>query len=308
LRRAPITTAAALAAALLVAGCKPDFGQPPSLVSGPRLLAFKGEPAEVRPGDTVAVTPLAVSPMGTDAQPMIDWALCLTPKPLDENNVVAGDCLADGDGVMPIGSGPTVSAEVPLDACALFGPDPPPQPPGEPPLRPRDPDVSGGYYQPVRARDAGLTGFGLERVTCNLAQAGAQISVDFAMRYHANANPTLLPLAASIGGQPVSLGAIPINAKVDFNASWPSESAETYPVYDIVGQQLVDHRESLRVSWFATAGSFEHDTSGRDENDAATSTDDVWTAPATPGLVHLWLVLRDSRGGVDFASYDVMVE
>jgi hypothetical protein len=40
----------------------------------------------------------------------------------------------------------------------------------------------------------------------------------------------------------------------------------------------------MRVSWFATAG------------------------PDAAGVVHFWIVLRDSRGGVDFAGGDLMVE
>ena len=52
--------------------------------------------------------------------------------------------------------------------------------------------------------------------------------------------------------------------------------------------------ESLRLSWFATGGVFEHDRSGCSACDGVTSTQNDWVAPATPGLVHLWLVLRDS--------------
>lgn len=89
--------------------------------------------------------------------------------------------------------------------------------------------------------------------------------------------------------------------------SWPADTVETFPVYDIVGQALVDHRESMRVSWFATDGSFAHERTGRDEGDLATDTSNRWTAPSSPGVVHLWVVLRDSRGGVDYASYDLMV-
>jgi hypothetical protein len=298
------------AATVVFSGCTPDFGQPPSLVTGPRLLAIKGEPAEVRPGDSVMVSALSVSPSGTDPAPQIAWALCLTPKPLDENNVVAGACLGGGDGVMALGApGPTVSATVPLNACALFGPDPPPQMPGQPPLRPRDPDVSGGYYQPLRAELDAITGFGLERISCELAQAGAAIAVEFAMQYQANTNPMLLPLTAAdaLSGQPVALNSVKAGSQVDFTASWPAASAESYPVYDIVAQALVTHRESLRVSWFATDGSFEHDTTGRDETETETTTDDVWTAPAQAEPVHLWMVLRDSRGGIDFAAYDLAV-
>jgi hypothetical protein len=94
---------------------------------------------------------------------------------------------------------------------------------------------------------------------------------------------------------------------VDLVASWPADTVETFPVYDIVTQTLVDHRESMRVSWFASDGQLAHERTGREEGDPATDTSNRWTAPSTPGTVHVWLVLRDSRGGVDFAGYDVQV-
>jgi hypothetical protein len=315
--RALSTVVLSVLCSVLSIGCKPDFGNPPSLVTGARLLAIKGEPAEVHPGDSVALSALSVTPMGSDQQPSYDWALCLIPKPLDENNVVAGGCLADGgDGIMALQSGTSSTAIVPLNACALFGPDPPPQMPGMPPLRPRDPDVSGGYYQPVRTRLSGLQGFGLERVTCDLAQAGAAIAVEFAMQYKANNNPMIAAVTAAFSGQTVTAvpaGAtvsVPHGAQVDWSVAWPMDSVESYPVYDIVQQQLITHRESLRVSWFATDGSFQHDTTGRDETEMETSTDNIWTAPSPAAMnetVHVWAVLRDSRGGVDWAAFDVQV-
>jgi hypothetical protein len=64
----------------------------------------------------------------------------------------------------------------------------------------------------------------------------------------------------------------------------------------------------MRVSWFATAGSFSDDRTGREEHDLATFSDVQWTAPSTPGVVHLWVVLRDARGGVDWSSFDVTVQ
>jgi hypothetical protein len=281
--------------------CQPDLGNPPSLVTQRRLLAVRGEPAEVRPGMSAAFTTLVVSSTGTEMAPPLAWALCMTPKPLDENNIVSGACLTDS-GVMPVGSpGPSQMATVPLSACHSFGPDPPPQEPGKPPLRPRDPDSTGGYFQPIRAEDGTLVGFGLERITCNLASAGAAISAQFAMRYQQNTNPSLLPLQANEAGQPVAFDAIHAGHKITFTASWPADSVETYPVYDIVAQQLIDHREAMSVSWFATGGTFLHDRSGRDETETLTSTDNDWTAPKMTGLVHLWLVLRDSRGGVAFS-------
>jgi hypothetical protein len=284
------------------AACKPDFGNPPSLVTTRRVLAVRGVPAEARPGANVAFDALVVSPDGTDLAPPLDWTLCSAPKPLDENNVVAGACLGD-EAAVPAGSGATVQTTVPLDACQRFGPDPPPQMPGQPPLRPRDPDITGGYFQPVRATDGdgGITAFGLERITCNLASAGATISVEFARSYQQNSNPRLDPLALP--------RAVAAGSKTTFTVSWPADAVESYPVYDIVSESLVVHREAMRVSWFATDGTFEHDRTGRDEDEPETSSDDAWTAPkpAQPETVHVWVILRDSRGGVDFAATDIEV-
>jgi hypothetical protein len=33
----------------------------------------------------------------------------------------------------------------------------------------------------------------------------------------------------------------------------------------------------------------------------------AWTAPEESGTVYLWVVLRDSRGGLDFAGYELNV-
>ncbi len=281
---------------LFLLACNPTFSDRPSLITGPRVLAVQGSPAEARPGDTVAYQVLVAAADANTAQ----WNYCNTPKPLDENNVVAAGCLDPGGPELPpLGSGPGVSAALPINACQLFGPDPPPPMQGKPPLRPRDPDVSGGYYQPVRIAVGGVTGFGLERISCNLASAGTDLAVDFARRYTANQNPTLLDVTPP---DPIHAG-----QKVTLTASWTPDSVETYPVYDLTAQALVDHREAMRVSWFATGGSFEHDRTGRDEGEMETSTDDDWTAPKDAGTVTLWVVLRDSRGGVAWRELTVAV-
>ncbi len=84
--------------------------------------------------------------------------------------------------------------------------------------------------------------------------------------------------------------------------------AETYVYYDPLTRKLTDRREAMRVAWFAGSGSFEDDHTGRREDEAETFSDGSWTAPKTPGLAHLWVVLRDSRGGVDWQSYVVDVK
>ena len=84
--------------------------------------------------------------------------------------------------------------------------------------------------------------------------------------------------------------------------------AETYPYYDPLSRTLVERREAMRVAWFSAAGAFEDDHTGRREDELETYSEGRWTAPQTAGVVHLWAVLRDSRGGVDWQSYVVDVQ
>ncbi len=75
---------------------------------------------------------------------------------------------------------------------------------------------------------------------------------------------------------------------------------------DLVTNTIVDQRERIAVSWFATDGAFDSDTTGRDSSDTSTTTDNGWEAPAKPprqSPVVLWVVLHDDRGGVGWQEY-----
>jgi len=295
------------AAVLSAAACRPDFDERASRIDAPRVLAVRGSPPEAKPGDPVDYDVLVATPHGTDASPGVAWAFCASPKPLTENDVVSTACL--GDGVRAIGASSTVRADTPKDACSLFGPD---VPPGG--FRPRDPDATGGYFQPVRAtvtdpQTQGALAFGLERLVCDLANASADAADAYRKAYVPNRNPKLAPLAAAASGAPIDLaaGTVPPRARVALTASWGDEDAERYVSFDVAAQAVVPRREAMRVSWFATAGAFDADRTGRAEDDPGTSTENGWVAPPGPANVYLWVVLRDARGGVDFASYRIEV-
>jgi hypothetical protein len=299
---------------VLLAACKPDLGAPPSLVDDTRFLAITSDPPEAAPGATVTLHALIATPDGTvsDDAPAT-WAICTTPKPVSVNNIVSDQCVFEAQDTLPAHK-LTVSATIPMDACSLFGPDPPQAAPGQPPLRPTDPDATGGYFQPVRALfqlgpDHYIGGFALPRITCNLPDAPSDVAVAFRDTYTPNQNPVIARVLVSIdGATSVDLPAdVPAGHEVTFVVLWPAQSAETYPVFDRASRTLVDHREALRVSWFATDGVFEHDATGAGEDDPATETQNLWTAPTTPGVVHGWVVLRDSRGGADVRAFDVNV-
>ena len=281
--------------------CTPDLGPRDSLVTETQVLAVRGEPPEVGAGQSAHFDLLVASPRGTVA-PAALWGMCTSPESLADDEIVSSAC-AQGGGTQTVASAPSVDAKLPGDACSLFGPDPPPGG-----YRPRSPDTTGGYYQPVRAQvpSAGVA-FGLERLTCNLANAPAAIAHQYATSYTLNRNPKLLPLTATLDGSAVALDAIPAGKHVVFEAAWNASSAETYVVFDLASQTLVSQRESLRVSWYATDGVFDGDRTGRGSGDRATTTDNGWTAPSGAETVHLWIVLRDSRGGVDFTSQEIRV-
>ncbi len=277
--------------AALVFACRPDFTERESIVTRTQVLAVRAEPPDAKPGEAITWRALVVTPEGELAEPQASWAFCATPKRLTENGAVSAQCL--GGGVRPIGDGATVSAALPQDACSLFGPEV-----TSADLRPRDPDVTGGFYQPVRLTvqdGAGPTvAFGMTRIRCNVGSAGAEVAAEYQRRYVPNQNPVLLPLEAS-----APLDAVPAGARLELRAPWPESSVESYVTIDVAEQRVVDRRETMRVSWFATAGSFEHDRTGTPEN--------AWTAPAGAGTVQLFVVLRDDRGGVANASYRVVV-
>jgi hypothetical protein len=262
----------------------------------------RADPAEAPPGTRVTFTALVASPGGSVPAAPVGWSFCTAPEPLTTDNAVSDACLGAGS-LVAAGSGETTAASTPGKGCSVFGPQ---TPPGG--FRPRDPDVTGGYYQPLRADLPGAdTTFELARIRCDLANADAAEVAAFAAAYQPNANPALAKLTATIAGAPSPFATVRAGARVTFTASWPPDSAETYAYYDPISATVTTRRESMRVAWYATDGAFDSESTGRAEGDMATATDDAWTAPDATETVHLWTVLRDSRGGVDFAAYDVAV-
>ena len=67
---------------------------------------------------------------------------------------------------------------------------------------------------------------------------------------------------------------------------------------------MVTSREALRASWFATDGAWATPRTGPDGGDESAN---EWLAPATPGTVRAWVVLRDDRGGADWRAFRVRV-
>jgi hypothetical protein len=66
-------------------------------------------------------------------------------------------------------------------------------------------------------------------------------------------------------------------------------------------------REGMEVAWYTSGGTLTNGSTGRSGTDLTTRTSVGFTTPVSAGPLHLWVVLRDSRGGVDFTEVDATV-
>jgi hypothetical protein len=327
-------------ALLANAACKPDLQQAVSIISRTQVLAARADPAEGAPKTEIQYSALVVDSSGPNHTPM-DWAFCNEREPLAELGPVSPKCYQEsGSWFSPVGIGTQVAAALPVVGCRQFGPEVPEPQANQPQGRPVDPDATGGYYQPVRILVPGSTVIGVAetRLTCGLVGTPDQVAA-FAHHYVANVNPAIDSLSAGtsffVTDESGATNAIAVGESLSLEARWPEcprptggcgdqfcdlnetqascpedcanvagcSGAETYVNLDLATHSLVNQREAMQVSWFATAGAFDHDQTGRDTADLVNSSTNVWRAPDRPTTVHLWAVLRDDRGGTGWAEY-----
>jgi len=284
-----------VAAAAAAAGCRPPLDDRPWLVTTLEILGVTADPPEVAPGSAVTMEIVALDPTFAADPAATAWTWCRAPKPLGENRVVASDCLTPA-AVDTVGS--PVTLAIPGDACEVFGPNTPQPAPGAPPTRPRDPDPTGGYFQPVTTVLGDVTAVALERIACGLPDASLAIARAYQAAYHPNQNPHIAGLTLTVDGAPVDPTAVPPGARVTIEVSWPADTAESFPVFDRAANTLVDTREVLTASWYVTGGSLDRAAASVDDP-SLLSTSTTWTAPPTPTSSEILVLLRDSRGGAD---------
>ncbi|APR79514.1 Hypothetical protein A7982_04861 [Minicystis rosea] len=219
----------------LTFGCQPDLGARSSSVEGLRLLAIQMTPAETSPGLPVSYAALLVDPNGERPDVPIDWAFCNLQKPLSELDDVAPECFTYGaEFLAPLGQGPTAQGKLPITGCSLFGPDVPPAMAGQPPGRPADPDLTGGYYQPVRLivpDEVPLLGAGESRLVCGLPGATTDVLSEFKLKYKVNENPSITGVSVISGKEETALAPddgtssafeVAAGKKITLRASWPA--------------------------------------------------------------------------------------
>lgn len=276
----------------LLAGCgDPGVDARPSEIVAPTVIAVTVEPPEAEAGTDVTVTVTVAGPDGNADASNAAWARCITPRAATDNNAVPTPCVTDDDAVEDLGDGATITAALSPDACALFGPNPPPGG-----FRARDPDPTGGYYQPLRVETYGEIGFAMARLRCGLANAPVQLVQQYADGYVDNVAPVITTL-----GVPATAGAA---EAITLGVTWPAGTQEEFLSYDAADEALITATERLTVSWFVTGGEVDVDRSEGGELGASTT----WTLPDEPGALHVWAVARDDRGGVAVIDGEVIVE
>jgi len=250
--------------------------------------------------------------------------------------------------IIDLGSAATVTATLPMDACRLFGPSLPEPMNGEPAGRPVDPDPTGGYYQPVSVTllDSAVTSMGAARIFCPPSGLDQQQAAQFNAKYRNNQSPAIDELSARTdSGESLPIPEEPDTLRVapkqvlHLEASWRAcprsavcgdgvcsagedksncaddctmpkgcTGAEDYAWFNPESRDVETRHETIRVSWFSTAGRFENAVTGREEDEfARTTTENVWTAPEAAGNLRVWAVIRDARGGQSFRSFLVSV-
>lgn len=269
---------------LVSSGCLPDQ-DPASHLSGLRVLAIKAEPPEVAPGGSTQLTALALDTQGRSLE--LVWAECLRP-PL-QGQAVHPDCVTSetADYLQPIGSGPSVTAKMPVL-------DPKKSSLGRP-------DSSGGVYLPVRARAAAAG----ETLT-------AVYRLRFLLRPPANQNPVLdqilqvTPAGEGATGEvltpldPMNPLVVHAGQELTLRATFSAGSAESYSIYDGPPETTAPRgvTEKLSVAFFSTAGSLSEAATGTERPDAVLKLDA--RLPASGAPIEIYTVARDERGGVDF--------
>jgi hypothetical protein len=317
-----------------------------SVVSEPRVLAVRATPAEAAPMGNVSYEALWVDADGPVIDAPLTFHQCLARKPLAELGPVSQECLrSESEDLVLLGTGVEAQGSIVTNACELFGPTPPTPEPGEPPGRPVDADTTGGYSLPLRVTGPGVSPvFFEQRIRCPLPGAGQLQSAELTRRYRRNENPEIervelvhengdavdldvnaptdvsrgervtlrvhwpaCPIEAECGDGVCSEGEDRFSCRVDCIQEKGCKGKEAYVFFDPQSREIVERSEAIRVAWFTSDGRLQEERTGVEEASDALDSENTFTAPGASGDVNLWIVLRDSRGGVGWQQLQLHV-
>jgi hypothetical protein len=266
-------------------GCDSPF-PPQTLVERLRILGVRAEPPEVDITSQVELSALVADPQGEGRQLEYTWVICLF-----ELGYAAADIPCPGpDSFYLPGNGETTQLNLPELVAWLSSFDFPVE------------DFQGieitklplfvGLEVTANGSDEKVRG--VKRITIGLNQDIANV----------NHNPTLLGVEVEdqvYGEDPL---VVYTNQEVSLNPLIDESERETY----VREGEEEQRTEDYLFSWYSSKGEFSDrrtivdvDTKGRPLQV------NKWTAPAEPGLVTLWVILRDGRFGTDWLEFEIEV-
>ncbi len=286
---------AEIAAALLIASCAGPAFDEPSLVRGPRVLAVIAEPPEIAPGQAIQLRELTALAPGAS----VEWSLDASPAALA---AAAGQTLFEVREpiVLPDGRIEPELTQAAIEELLTLVSD---APPGTPEHVVRFVYEEVGLVLQVqfvvRDRGGAILAEGWKRI--GLSPRGALTTNPPPPRFRVGER-----WASGRLGDPATCApeAAPLEARAGETivlAPDPDESwLERYPALDLDGR-AIEGAENAYYSWFATAGDFQFAVTRAPERDVE------WTAPAAPGDVTLWLVVRDGHLGAAACAATIRV-
>lgn len=265
-----------------------------------RVLALKSEPAEVGNGEQATISSLVIDEqlgMMDAGSVTYDWALC-TKRP-SVGVEIDPDCYDDdmASFLTPLPSLPngqtqfTMPADLGIMSFNL-------------------PDASGGFYVPVRLRVSSgghqVTGFinvrwksGLQTPNNNPTLTG----IDYVVT---GADGQLPDMGQMVDLEPLPDGMlldVPDGGKIRMRALDAPGSAETYTTFEgnPTSGMTKQVTEQIRFLWYTSAGSLSPDVTGEMQPDTRLDTTKYVDSLATDfGVIDVWLVAVEERGGTDF--------
>lgn len=251
---------------LFVEGCADPAPPRQELVRSLRILAIRAEPPAARPGDTLTLTALVANP----AQRPLRWRWYACKSPNQANS----GC-ASRDDAIALGQTPEVRYTIPKDFL---------------PSNASLVDQFRGIYLPITL---------VVETEQKREEALKRVVVS---SLPTNQNPTLTSLEQVAQDNP-SPQTEPWSFRPGVAYQWRPRFAsdaiqDMFTLSPNGSIQVV--KETLFVAWYITAGALRRSRQTQGEK-----AEQIWVAPAAdqaPAQIHLYVVLRDGRGGVHWLT------
>jgi hypothetical protein len=259
-------------------GCDRPF-PPRTLVERLRILGIKADPPETDPAGTVQLSALVTDPKGEGREIQYHFAACAVNV-----DYLASDILCPGvDGLDLPSDGPNATLSLPTLIAWLLDRGVPLE------------AATGQTQTDTLPLLVGLSVQAQEETT----RAVKRITVRLRGDAERNRNPTLLGLSLD-GQQMTELSSpVPVGSRVKLRPLLAADSRQIYRRPDEDFDRVEDHL----FSWFSTAGEFADPRTILDvDPQGRPLEEDEFTVPDGPGLIQLWLVVRDGRFGEDWLT------